>query len=171
VGVLGAGGVTNADAGGWRTIFWMQAAFYLASSLGLLLFYWPPRRSDYPKMSLWGYVWSCDPIGSLLFIPGATLTLLAFDWSGGAYHWSNTHVAVSLGIGCSLLVTFCLYGGFAGPFKLASIPTDLRVTTEWKGRNDGLVAHVFFRSGPNFALSVFTFSVEGSAYHIHSSPH
>ena len=112
VGVLGAGGVTNANAGGWRTIFWMQAAFYLASSLGLLLFYWPPRRSDYPKMSLWGYIWSCDPIGSLLFLPGATLTLLAFDWSGGAYHWSNIHVAVPLSLGCSLLIAFCLYGEF-----------------------------------------------------------
>jgi len=144
--VLGAGAVTNTDAGGWRTIFWMQAAFYLVTSLGLLLFYWPPRRSDYPKMSLWGYIWSCDPIGSLLFMPGATLTLLAFDWSGGAYHWSNIHVIVPLTIGLSLLLVFCLYDC---------------VGTEWKGRDDGLVAHVFFRSGPNFALSVFTFSVEG----------
>ncbi|RFU31073.1 hypothetical protein B7463_g5235, partial [Scytalidium lignicola] len=141
VGTLGSGGVTNADAGGWRTIFWMQAAFYLASSIGLLLFYWPQRRSDYPKMSLWGYVWSCDPIGSLLFAGGTCLLLLAFDWSGGAYHWSDPHVAVNLGVGGALLIAFGLY--------------------EWKGRDDGLVAHVLFRGSPNFALSVFTFSVEG----------
>jgi hypothetical protein len=32
---------------------------------------------------------------------------------------------------------------------------------EWKGRNDGLVAHVFFKGSPNFALSVFAFAVEG----------
>lgn len=32
---------------------------------------------------------------------------------------------------------------------------------EWKGRDDGLVAHVFFRNGPNFSLSVFAFAVEG----------
>lgn len=32
---------------------------------------------------------------------------------------------------------------------------------EWKGRDDGLVAHVFFKGGPNFALSVFAFAVEG----------
>jgi hypothetical protein len=35
------------------------------------------------------------------------------------------------------------------------------LNSEWKGRDDGLVAHVFFRSGPNFALSVFAFAVEG----------
>lgn len=32
---------------------------------------------------------------------------------------------------------------------------------EWKGRNDGLVAHVFLKGGPNFGLSVFAFAVEG----------
>jgi len=32
---------------------------------------------------------------------------------------------------------------------------------EWKGRSDGLVAHVFFKGSPNFALSVFAFAVEG----------
>lgn len=33
--------------------------------------------------------------------------------------------------------------------------------TEWKGRADGLVAHVFFQTDANFALSVFAFGVEG----------
>jgi len=46
-----------------------------------------------------------------------------------------------LGIGLGMLVLFCLY--------------------EWKGRNDGIVAHVFFKGSPNFALSVFAFAVEG----------
>ncbi len=35
------------------------------------------------------------------------------------------------------------------------------ILAEWKGRDDGLVAHVFFRNGPNFSLSVFAFAVEG----------
>jgi hypothetical protein len=33
--------------------------------------------------------------------------------------------------------------------------------TEWKGRADGLVAHVFFRRNANFALATFAFAVEG----------
>jgi hypothetical protein len=61
-------------------------------------------------MTLSQYIWVCDPIGSILFMAGALLTLLAFDWSGGAYHWSNPHVAAPLGIGLSLLVLFGLYG-------------------------------------------------------------
>ncbi|KAK4935167.1 hypothetical protein LTR10_023730 [Elasticomyces elasticus] len=141
VGVLGSGGVTNSRPSGWRDIYWMQAAFHLASFLGLILFYHPTRRSDYPKMSLKQYVWACDPIGSLLFISACTLLLLALDWAGGAYAWSDAHVAAPLGIGLGILVLFCLY--------------------EWKGRSDGLVAHVFFKGSPNFALSVFAFAVEG----------
>lgn len=141
VGSLGAGGVTNANASGWRNIFWMQAAFHLATAVGFLAFYWPPRASDYPKMSFADYVWACDPIGSGLFISAATLLLLALDWASGAYAWSNPHVAAPLSIGLVLLLVFCLY--------------------EWKGRKDGLVAHVFFQGSPNFALAVFAFAVEG----------
>ncbi|TKA34670.1 hypothetical protein B0A54_13814 [Friedmanniomyces endolithicus] len=141
VGSLGAGGVTNTNASGWRNIFWMQAAFHLATSAGLFIFYWPKRRSDYPRMSLKQILWAIDPIGSLLFIGAATLLLLALDWAGGAYAWSDAQVAAPLGIGFGLLVLFCLY--------------------EWKGRTDGMVAHVFFKGSPNFALSCFAFAVEG----------
>lgn len=144
VGGLGAGGVTNTNADGWRAIFWMQAAFHLATSIGILAFYHPPRRSDYGKMSIKQTVWACDPIGSTLFVASAALLLLALDWAGGAYAWSDAHVAAPLGVGFALLVLFALY--------------------EWKGRSDGIVAHVFFKGSPNFALSVFAFAVEGYVF-------
>ncbi|KAK3941983.1 major facilitator superfamily domain-containing protein [Diplogelasinospora grovesii] len=140
VGGMGAGAVTNVDAEGWRYIFWMQAAFHGATALGLLAFYHPPK-SEYPAMSVRDIVWACDPVGSLLFVTSATLMLLALDWAGGAYRWSDAHVAAPLSIGLVLFVAFGLY--------------------EWKGRHDGLVAHVFFHRDANFALSVFAFAVEG----------
>ena len=137
LGGLLAGAVTNANPGGWRDIFWIQAAFHLTTSAGFLLFYWPKQKSDYPKMSWRECLWAVDPIGSVLFISSATLMLLALDWAGGAYGWSDSHVAAPLGVGLGLLVLFCLY--------------------EWKGRSDGMVAHVFFQGSPNFALSCFAF--------------
>ncbi|ORY57013.1 major facilitator superfamily domain-containing protein [Pseudomassariella vexata] len=141
IGSLGAGAVTNVNTGGWRYIFWMQAAFHGITALGLLGLYWPPKNIEYPKMSLQEYIWACDPIGSLLFVASATLMLLALDWAGGAYTWSDRHVAVPLSLGLALLVLFTIY--------------------EWKGRPDGLVAHIFFRKNLNFVLSVFAFAVEG----------
>ncbi|KAK8085750.1 hypothetical protein PG997_007021 [Apiospora hydei] len=140
-GSLGSGAVTNVNTGGWRYIFWMQAAFHGVTFLGLALLYWPSKNIEYPKMTLQEYVWACDPIGSLLFITSATLMLLALDWLGGAYAPSDPHVAAPLSIGLVCLVAFALY--------------------EWKGRPDGLVAHVFFHQNANFALSVFAFAIEG----------
>ncbi|KAK3991243.1 major facilitator superfamily domain-containing protein [Cladorrhinum sp. PSN332] len=140
IGGIGAGAVTNVNAGGWRYIFWMQAAFHGATSLGLLLFYWP-AKVERPKISLKEFIWSIDPIGSFLFITSSTLMLLALDWAAGSYGWSDAHVVAPLTVGLVLFVSFALY--------------------EWKGRSDGLVAHIFFHRDANFALSVFAFAVEG----------
>ena len=107
---MGAGGVTNANPGGWRDIYWMQAAFHAATAIGLLLFYHPAKGTAYGKMSFKSVVWACDPIGSFLLMVSATLLLLALDWAGGAYGWSDAHVAAPLSVGCVGLVMFCLYG-------------------------------------------------------------
>ncbi|KAJ7118832.1 major facilitator superfamily domain-containing protein [Mycena epipterygia] len=144
VGVLGSGGVTNVNPSGWRNIFWMQAAFHGMTSVGLLGFYWPPP-SDYPRLNFRQIVWACDPIGSSLMTAGTTLLLLAFDWAGGTFAWRDAHVLGPLLTGAVLLVLFGLY--------------------EWKGRTDGIIAHVFFERGPNFGLSVFAFAVEGFVFY------
>jgi hypothetical protein len=112
VGGLGAGAATNANAGGWRNIFWIQAGFFAATVVGLLLFYHPKRESDFPKMSLKEIIWACDPIGSFLFIVSATLMLLALDWAGSVYPWHNAHIVAPLTIGLVSLVLFGLYGKF-----------------------------------------------------------
>ncbi|KAF8191430.1 major facilitator superfamily domain-containing protein [Mycena galopus ATCC 62051] len=144
VGVLGSGGVTNINPSGWRNIFWIQAAFHGTTAVGLLGFYWPPP-SDYPRLNLRQLIWACDPIGSFLMTAGLTLLLLGFDWAGGAFPWHSSHVIGPLVSGAILLVFFGLY--------------------QWKGRTDGIVAHVFFSRGPNFALSVFAFAVEGFIFY------
>ncbi|KAI1463464.1 MFS general substrate transporter [Daldinia caldariorum] len=141
IGSLGAGAVTNVNVGGWRYIFWMQAAFHGITAVGLFCFYWPPAQVEYTRMPLRHCIWACDPIGSVLFISSAALILLGLDWAGGAYTWSNPHVAVPVSLGLVLLLSFALY--------------------EWGGRSDGLVAHVFFRKNTNFVYSVFAFAVEG----------
>ncbi|KAK1912184.1 hypothetical protein P3342_009783 [Pyrenophora teres f. teres] len=145
VGSLAAGAVTDLSASGWRYIFWIQVGLHGITSLGLFAFYWPKKRTDYPRMSFKEWVWACDPIGSFLLVAAATLMLLALNWAGGAYPWSNPHVCANLVVGIALFIAFCVY--------------------EWKGRSDGIVAHVFFSTGPNFWLSTFAFAIEGWIYY------
>lgn len=140
VGGLGAGGLTNTNVHGWRDIFYVQAAFHAATAIGFLLFYFPPPPS-HSKMSLKQILRACDPIGTLLLIAGATTLLLALDWGGGTYAWSDKHVVAPLVVGLALLIIFGLYEAY--------------------GRSDGIVAHVFFEKNNNFALSVGAFAIEG----------
>jgi hypothetical protein len=131
--------------GGWRWIFWLQAIFHGLTSLGLFFFYWPPKNIEYPNMSFKDYVWACDPFGSLLFISGATLTLLAMDWAGGAYGWSNPHVVAPLTLGLLLLVGFGIYGKpshhprtyFYGFVFRVLLTTDMRARMERTLRRSG----------------------------------
>ncbi len=80
------------------------------TAIGLFLFYWPPKTNLYPDMTVGDIIWACDPIGSFAFICGSLLTLLAMDWAGGTYGWSDAHVAAPLTIGLVLLVVFAIYG-------------------------------------------------------------
>lgn len=96
---------------GWRIIFWIQAGLYALTSIGLILFYHPPKQhSELANMSWKQIIWNIDPIGSLLFMTGTTLIMLALDWAGGVHPWSNAHVAAPPAIGLALLVCFGIYG-------------------------------------------------------------
>lgn len=110
IGSLGGGAATSASVSGWRTIYWIQAGFFALTIIGLLAFYHPKRELDVPKMSFKKVVWACDPIGSFLFISGATLALIALDWAGGVYPWHDKHVVAPLVIGVVTLVAFAVYG-------------------------------------------------------------
>jgi hypothetical protein len=137
--------VANISPTGWRYIFWIQVALHGFTSLGLFALYWPKKRPDYQRMSFKQWTWACDPIGCFLIIVAATLLLLSLNWAGGAYKWSNPHVYANLVVGIIFLISFGMY--------------------EWKGRSDGIVAHVFFAGGPNFWLSTMAFTVEGWIYY------
>lgn len=110
VGGLSAGALTNRSVSGWRDTFWIQAALHISTSILFFIAYFPPRRSDYQRLSIKEYLWLLDPVGSFLFVVGATLVLLALDWAPDTYEYNNPHVAVNLALGLALLVAFCLYG-------------------------------------------------------------
>ncbi|KAF2117940.1 major facilitator superfamily domain-containing protein [Lophiotrema nucula] len=145
-GLLGGflGGVFCRTPEGWRNMLWAQGALHVACSISLFVCYWPRKRPEVERRRLKGLVWACDPIGCFFFIGGATLLLISLDWSSGSYPWRSTHVAVPFSLGLLFLILFGLY--------------------EWKGRSDGICAHVFFQAGRNFPLSLFALAVEGWMY-------
>lgn len=116
--------MTNSNPEGWRWIFWTQAILHGLTSIGLFAFYWP-TKSALPRMPWKDIIWACDPIGSCLFVGSATLILLGLDWAGGAYAWSDPHVAAPLTIGLVLLLAFSIYGEpWPGLATLTDLCTD-----------------------------------------------
>lgn len=111
IGFLGAGAVTNSSPAGWRYVFWIQAAFHGATCIGLILLYNPPKRFDSSSLTFKQRLWAIDSLGSMLYITGTTLTLLALNWAP-TYGWSNAHAIAPLCLGLFALLTFCLYGMF-----------------------------------------------------------
>ncbi|KAB5511604.1 major facilitator superfamily domain-containing protein [Coniochaeta sp. 2T2.1] len=144
VGSLAAGALVNASPSGWRNIFWVHLALHLTASASILGFY-NPRRVRHRETKWTSLLWALDPVGSLLFVVGATLVLLALNWSGSTYVWGDAHIIAPLTAGVVLLGTFGVY--------------------EWKGRNDGVLPHVLFQNGRNFPLASLVLIVEGWVYY------
>lgn len=82
----------------------------MASFAGIMAFYWPPKKIREERLSWRKAIWSCDPIGSLTLIAGTTLVIMALNWAGATYPWSNVHVVSCLVTGAVLLLAFGFYG-------------------------------------------------------------
>lgn len=140
VGSLGAGAGTNVNSSGWWYIFWMQAAFLGTTSPAPLLLATKERQIfSHDRL---GMCLGLRPIGSRIFIAGATLMLLALDWAGSTHAWSDIHVASTLSVGLILLTIFSLYG--------KCIFVHLSLIADW-----------YIRQNASFTLFIFAFAVEG----------
>ncbi|KAL7004934.1 hypothetical protein EMMF5_005547 [Cystobasidiomycetes sp. EMM_F5] len=145
IGSLGTGGMVQGDAvNGWRIVYWLLAASYGLTFLGIVFVYNPPTPPDYRKRTMSQLLHDLDVVGSLLIVIALALTLLALNWGGEKYAWSSATVLAPLLIGLASLVAFGIW--------------------EWKGRSDGIVDHRIFGLGRNFAVATFALAVEGWVY-------
>ncbi|KAI1147012.1 major facilitator superfamily domain-containing protein [Nemania diffusa] len=116
-GVYGVGSVTGPLIGGvitdnktlsWRFIFWVNLP---VGAVGLIQFWLtiknppPPAKTDLSQIQR---IRQIDIIGAILLISGITSLLLALQWGGFMYPWSDSKVFGTI-IGFALiLITFIL---------------------------------------------------------------
>ena len=118
---------------------WIQAAFWGASVLALVVGYNPPKReTEVDHLSFWSKVGHIDLIGCGLLTAGLALFLTGTGLGGGLYAWTNARVLSTIIVGILMIITFGLY--------------------EWKGTKTGILHHDLFRGekaqGRTFALCV-----------------
>ena len=79
-----------------------------------VLFYHPPRYEQLhvggkTKMQqLLGFDW----IGMILFTTGLTVFLIALNWGGSVYPWSDAHVLGAFFAGIATIVAFCFWEAY-----------------------------------------------------------
>jgi hypothetical protein len=67
-----------------------------------------PQR-DVPKLHTWiDRLWALDPIGTLFFLPAMVCLLLALQWGGTTYSWSNGRIIALLVLFGVLTIAFLL---------------------------------------------------------------
>lgn len=54
------------------------------------------KHIDRPHVPVWQHVMRLDPIGTLFFIPSVVSLLLALQWGGSTYDWSDWRIILLL---------------------------------------------------------------------------
>ncbi|CAG8932599.1 unnamed protein product [Penicillium salamii] len=143
----------------WRWCFYINLPFGAVTFLFVVLCYHSPPRAQ-PTLTFAEQIKQLDIIGTLFFIPSVVCLLLALQWGGSAYLWSNGRII-------ALLVLFTVFMmGFIG-------------VQVWRQENATLPPRVFCQrdvwgssaftaglGGSFFALVYYVSLLQSTPYHI-----
>ena len=91
-GPLLGGAFTDSKAT-WRWCFYINLPIGAVTIVGLVFFLHLNER-DKKKMTLWEQFLSLDPVGTAFFLPSIICLLLALQWGGSVYAWSDWRIIV-----------------------------------------------------------------------------
>ncbi|OJD33660.1 mfs aflatoxin efflux [Diplodia corticola] len=99
------GGAFTSSAATWRWCFYINLPFGAVSMVVIALCLKVPDR-DTTKLPWTQKLAQLDVIGTSVLIPGVVCLLLALQWGGSTYAWSNGRIVALLTLGGVLLVVF-----------------------------------------------------------------
>ncbi|KAL9044523.1 MAG: hypothetical protein Q9214_002341 [Letrouitia sp. 1 TL-2023] len=110
------------DSISWRWCFYINLPIGgLAAAMLVFVLHLPsPPR---PQQTWMQILWSLDPLGQMLFLPSIICVLIALQWAGTEYAWSNARVIVLMVFFVILLVAFIINELWMGP--KATIPPNV----------------------------------------------
>ncbi|KAI0425181.1 MFS general substrate transporter [Xylaria sp. FL1042] len=104
LGPLVGGALTDAIT--WRWCFYINLPIGAVAAV-CLIFILRPSKPQHPPATIWEQIVRLDPLGTFLFIPSIVTLLIALQWGGSTYAWSDWRIIVLFVFFGVLLVAFC----------------------------------------------------------------
>ncbi|KAL8955934.1 MAG: hypothetical protein Q9183_006477 [Haloplaca sp. 2 TL-2023] len=73
----------------WRWCFYINLPLGAVTVVGIAIFFKDPKREKQESIGFKARAKQFDPIGTSIFIPAIVCLLLALQWGGSKYDWSN----------------------------------------------------------------------------------
>ncbi|KAL8781141.1 MAG: hypothetical protein Q9213_006141 [Squamulea squamosa] len=90
----------------WRWCFYINLPLGAVTVVGIAVFFKSPKREKQESIGFKARSKQFDPIGTILFIPAIVCLLLALQWGGALYAWSNGRIIALFVIFGLLIIGF-----------------------------------------------------------------
>ncbi|GAP87395.1 putative major facilitator superfamily transporter [Rosellinia necatrix] len=145
LGPLVGGALTDAIT--WRWCFYINLPIGAVAVI-FIIFILRPSKYPHPPATLWQQVKRLDPLGTFFFIPSIVTLLIALQWGGSTYAWSNWRIIVLFGLFGILFIAFAAVQVF--------LPNTATVPVRVIRRRSILAATIFmFALAGSFLMAIY----------------
>jgi MFS family permease len=90
----------------WRWCFYINLPIGGVALIGIFFFFKTPQRSVQTSIGFMDRLKQFDPFGTVAFLPAVICVLLALQWGGTTYAWSNPRIIVLFVLFGLLIIAF-----------------------------------------------------------------